>query len=119
MKKTLYFAAAAALLFPPLAFGKPVSLSNAAQLAGAGTENLRELEGTYALENGRRVKLSVEGDRLLIQLNRHDVFELEPLDSQHFATRDKKLTVRMPAGTGADKIIVEYDAQFKPATRRW
>ena len=118
MKKLVYLALGVTLLLSPFAFAKPAKPSNATQVFG--NETLRDLEGTYALQNGGKARLSVENDRLYIQLNRYDVFELVPRDGEHFATRDNKLIVeKTTAGSGETAIVVQYGADFKPAYRHW
>lgn len=82
----------------------------------------QEIAGQYRLETGRDVRLTLIGDDLYLDLNRHYRAKLLPVADNMLASRDGRLTVRyMPDGR-VDEILIRHPG-LPPRTRigelRW
>ena len=86
-------------------------ISTGAQLAS-------EVEGTYALSNGRRLELIDLDQRVYADFGKWSRVELTEVGPHRFASREGDVQMTWVPGGRTDKILLSYPADSKGRLRR-
>jgi hypothetical protein len=73
----------------------------------ATAQQMEEIEGHYALSDGRRARIFVMDSRLYLELGRH-YKELEPAGQDSWVTRDRSLSLQFRQDQAANQIVLHY-----------
>jgi hypothetical protein len=87
--------------------------ATATATAGSGTAQQRgDLEGTYQLENGQRVRVIALDERLYVEVGRYRK-ELVMVAPNRFASRDGAVSMQFQPEAPGERIVLGYrrDAQ--------
>lgn len=104
--RILSLALASTLLLSGAAFAGP-------ETGGRPTaQQMMEAEGSYALDNGERVRVFELDNRLYMEVGHHRK-ELLMDGPDRFVSKDGSISMRFQPGPGADKVVLGYrrDAQ--------
>lgn len=105
MRKLFYVLLAATAFIQCQAYASPSHLT---------AQQMYEMEGVYALEDGRKVRLTVLDDRLYVDLNQRDRRALVAVSENLFVTRHNEVTVeRRPDASG--ELVIRFDPNSKVA----
>lgn len=78
-------------------------------------EQMRELEGAYALADGRTAQIRMIDDRLYLDVGRHGRWQLLAAGAETFSTRNNEISITFERSTGKaeDKITLSYNYPSK------
>lgn len=76
----------------------------------ATSQQMADMEGTYALSDGHRARIFVMDNRLYLDLGRHHhgYKELEPTGPNAWVTRNRTLSLRFTQDQAGEKIVLNY-----------
>lgn len=133
MSIPIVLAAAACLLSAPLASplasaaqcgGKVKVTAQRTDVAGpggfiaTGAQLAAEVEGSYALSNGRRLELMDIDQRIHADFGKWSVVQLEEVGPHRFASREGDVQMTWLPGEHADTILLSYPADSKRRLKR-
>lgn len=95
-----------------------IALAATALLAGAATagpivdlhatsQQRAEVEGTYQLDNGQRVRVLAIEEKLYVEVGRHRK-ELVLTAPDQFTSRDGSISMRFPLDAPGERIVLGY-----------
>ena len=95
-----------------------IALAATALLAGAATagpvtdlhataQQRAEVEGTYQLDNGQRVRVFALDEKLYVEVGRHRK-ELVLIAPDQFTSRDGSISMRFPLDAPGERIVLGY-----------
>jgi len=73
----------------------------------ATLQQMKEIEGQYALSDGRRARIFVMDSRLFLDLGRH-YKELEPAGSDSWVTRDRTLSLQFKQDQAGNRFVLHF-----------
>jgi hypothetical protein len=87
--------------------GLATTTATAADLSkpDATLQQMKEVEGQYALSDGRRARIFVMDARLYLDLGRH-YKELEPAGPDSWVTRDRSLSLQFRQGQAGNQFVL-------------
>lgn len=71
----------------------------------ATLQQMKDIEGQYALSDGRRARIFIMDSRLYLDLGRH-YRELEPAGSDNWVTRDRTLSLQFKQGQAGNQFVL-------------
>lgn len=81
---------------------------------GLTSQQMYEMEGVYALTDGRIVRLTVIDDRLYVDLNQRNRLTLVAVSEHVFVTRQNEVTVERRSG-GNGEVMMRFDPNSRIA----
>jgi hypothetical protein len=75
---------------------------------------MEDMQGTYALSDGRRARIFIMNDRLYLDLGRH-YKALEPAGPDSWVTHDHALSLQFKPGGERNQIVLNYRGDLPDA----
>ena len=79
-------------------------------------EQIAEIKGVYALDNGATLKITSVQRRLFAQLGQRNLTELVPLGDNRFVAPDQRMTMEFKPIAFGEEIVLTYPADLNVAT---
>jgi hypothetical protein len=79
-------------------------------------QQIDEIKGVYALDNGSALKITNVQRRLFAQLGQRDLTELVPVGDNRFVSLDQRMTVEYRPVAFGDEIVLTYPADLNVAS---
>ncbi len=78
-------------------------------------QQIDEIKGVYALDNGAALKITNVQRRLFAQLGQRNLTELVPVGDNRFVSLDQRMTVEYKPVAFGDEIVLTYPADLNVA----
>ena len=79
-------------------------------------QQIDEIKGVYALDNGSALKITNVQRRLFAQLGQRNLTELVPVGDNRFVSLDQRMTVEYRPVAFGDEIVLTYPADLNVAS---
>jgi hypothetical protein len=79
-------------------------------------QQIDEIKGVYALDNGSALKITNVQRRLFAQLGQRNLTELVPVGDNRFVSLDQRMTVEYRPVAFGDEIVLTYPADLNLAS---
>ncbi len=80
---------------------------------------LAEIQGTYALSNGKSLRLTNMRGKLYADLNQRGLAELVPVAENTFVSRDRDIALEYKPIAFGDEIVLSYKTDALAANSPW
>ena len=79
-------------------------------------QQIDDIKGVYALDNGSALKITNVQRRLFAQLGQRNLTELVPVGDNRFVSLDQRMTVEYKPVAFGDEIVLSYPADLNVAS---
>lgn len=112
---TVSFTAAFLIAAPALAQDQSIQVTGAQQSYKLQPQQMAEIAGVYAFDDGGVLRITKVGNRLMAQLGDRALTELVAQADNRFISRDQRMTIDYIPQAFGDQINVSYPSDLAKA----